>query len=64
MSTFSVRPGDCRDRRGSGAVNGFFVAYRGMSAFIVTIATWSIIDGLALLVLPSAGGAVPNGFAL
>jgi len=46
-----------------GAVNGFFVAYRGMSAFIVTIATWSIIDGLALLVLPSAGGAVPNGFA-
>jgi len=46
-----------------GAVNGFFVAYRGMSAFIVTIATWSIIDGLALLVLPSAGGSVPNGFA-
>lgn len=48
---------------GLGVINGFFVAYRGMSAFIVTIATWSIIDGLALLVLPSAGGAVPNGFA-
>lgn len=46
-----------------GVVNGFFVAYRGMSSFIVTIATWSIIDGIALLVLPSAGGSVPNGFA-
>jgi ribose transport system permease protein len=46
-----------------GSVNGFLVAYRGMSSFIVTIATWSIVDGLALLVLPSAGGSVPNGFA-
>ena len=46
-----------------GVVNGFFVAYRGMSSFIVTIATWSVIDGIALLVLPSAGGSVPSGFA-
>ncbi len=48
---------------GLGVINGFFVAYRGLSSFIVTIATWSMIDGLALLVLPSAGGSVPSGFA-
>ncbi len=39
-----------------GVLNGFLVAYRRMSSFIVTIATWSIIDGAALVVLPSAGG--------
>ena len=45
-----------------GVFNGFLVAYRRMSSFIVTIATWSIIDGAALLVLPSAGGSVPTVF--
>ena len=45
-----------------GVLNGFLVAYRRMSSFIVTIATWSIIDGAALVVLPSAGGSVPSVF--
>lgn len=45
-----------------GVFNGFLVAYRRMSSFIVTIATWSIIDGAALVVLPSAGGSVPSVF--
>ena len=45
-----------------GVFNGFLVAYRRMSSFIVTIATWSIIDGAALLALRFAGGSVPTVF--
>jgi ribose transport system permease protein len=47
-----------------GATNGLIIATLRMQPFIVTLATWSILDGAALLVLPSAGGTVPSGFSL
>jgi len=47
-----------------GAVNGFIIGKLGMQPFIVTLATWSILDGAALLVLPSAGGTIPPSFSL
>ena len=45
-----------------GAANGLMIGYRGLNAFVVTLATWSIISGIALFVLPSAGGAIPATF--
>lgn len=46
-----------------GAVNGVLVSRRGLNSFVVTLATWSIISGFALFVLPSAGGATPAAFS-
>ncbi|WP_417698563.1 ABC transporter permease [Psychromonas sp.] len=40
-----------------GAINGFFVAYEGIPAFIVTLATLAIIRGLALLI--TQGYSIP-----
>jgi ribose transport system permease protein len=48
---------------GAGALNGFLIGWLGLQPFIVTLATWSIFDGIALVVLPTAGGSVPEGFA-
>ncbi|HTW00976.1 MAG TPA: ABC transporter permease [Streptosporangiaceae bacterium] len=48
---------------GSGAANGFLIGWLGLQPFIVTLATWSIFDGIALIVLPTQGGSVPEGFA-
>jgi ribose transport system permease protein len=48
---------------GAGVINGFFVGVLDLPPFIVTLATWSIFDGIALNVLPAAGGTVPGGFA-
>jgi ribose transport system permease protein len=47
----------------AGALNGLFVGVLGLQPFIVTLATWSIYDGIALYVLPAAGGSVPTGFS-
>lgn len=47
----------------AGAVNGLLVGRFGLQPFIVTLATWSIYDGIALYVLPVEGGQVPVGFA-
>ncbi|HTX00884.1 MAG TPA: hypothetical protein VMD59_19035, partial [Acidimicrobiales bacterium] len=47
----------------AGAINGLFVGALGLQPFIVTLATWSIYDGIALYVLPTAGGTVPGGFS-
>lgn len=47
----------------AGVVNGLVVTVAGMQPFIVTLATWSILDGIALLVLPTQGGSVPVGFS-
>lgn len=33
-----------------GAINGFFIAYEGIPAFIVTLATLAVVRGIALLV--------------
>jgi|HubBroStandDraft_1064217.scaffolds.fasta_scaffold02580_9 ribose transport system permease protein len=47
----------------AGLINGLLVGRLGLQPFIVTLATWSIFDGIALYVLPVAGGQVPTGFA-
>jgi ribose transport system permease protein len=47
----------------AGAVNGALVGRLRLQPFIVTLATWSIFDGIALDVLPTQGGSVPSGFA-
>jgi ribose transport system permease protein len=45
-----------------GAGNGLLITYLNIQPFIVTLATWSIISGAALMVLPAAGGEVPVSF--
>jgi len=47
---------------GAGILNGLLIAYRGMQSFVVTLATWSIWNGVALIVLPQEGGTVPPSF--
>ncbi|MBA2476702.1 MAG: ABC transporter permease [Actinobacteria bacterium] len=46
----------------AGAVNGFLVARLRLQPFIVTLATWSIWSGVALWVLPTEGGTVPESY--
>lgn len=48
---------------GAGAINGALIGGLRLQPFIVTLATWSIFDGLALEVLPTQGGSVPAGFS-
>ena len=45
---------------GAGFVNGVFVARLGMPPIIVTLATMSVWQGVALIVLPDPGGSVPK----
>ncbi len=47
----------------AGAFNGLLVGRLRLQPFIVTLATWSIFDGIALQVLPTQGGSVPSGFS-
>lgn len=47
----------------AGAINGTLIGRFGLQPFIVTLATWSIFDGIALYVLPVEGGQVPIGFS-
>jgi ribose transport system permease protein len=44
-----------------GAANGAMIAYTRLQPFIVTLAAWSVWDGVALAVLPVEGGNVPTG---
>src|SRR5207253_3869807 len=44
---------------GGGAINGILVAYGRLQPILVTLATLSIFQGLAIKVLPEPGGAVP-----
>ena len=46
----------------AGAVNGLFVAYLRYQPIVTTFATAVVFSGLALWVLPQAGGQVPAGF--
>jgi ribose transport system permease protein len=41
-----------------GCVNGLMIAYTPIQPFIVTLATWSIWDGVAFGILPIEGGTV------
>lgn len=46
-----------------GLLNGFLVAYGRLAPIIVTLATSSIFNGLALYVLPNPGGFVPEWYS-
>lgn len=42
-----------------GMVNGYLVAHLGLPSLIATLATQSVLLGLALYILPTPGGSVP-----
>jgi ribose transport system permease protein len=46
-----------------GAFNGFFIAYLRIQPIITTYATSFLFAGVALYILPSPGGAVPEGIS-
>jgi len=46
----------------AGAVNGVLIARLRLQPFIVTLATWSIWSGVALWLLPTEGGTIPQSF--
>ena len=43
-----------------GAINGAIIVVSGIKPIIVTLATWFIWSGVALVILPVAGGAIPQ----
>lgn len=43
-----------------GALNGLLVTVLGLQPFLVTLATWSILSGAALTILPTDGGTLPS----
>lgn len=45
----------------AGFVNGVLVAYAKLAPILVTLATLSIFEGIALVVLPQPGGQIPVG---
>ena len=45
---------------GVGMLNGALISVLELQPFLVTLATWSIVGGTALIVLPSEGGTVPG----
>ncbi len=45
-----------------GLLNGLLVVYARLQPILVTLATLSIFQGLALAVLPQPGGAIPNSY--
>ena len=45
---------------GVGALNGLLISVLRLQPFLVTLATWSILTGAALLILPTDGGSVPG----
>lgn len=47
----------------AGIINGLLIEYGRIQPILVTLATLSIFDGIALFILPSPGGTVAGGFA-
>src|SRR4051812_11464332 len=47
---------------GAGLVNGVLVAHGRLQPILVTLATLSIYNGLAIKVLPEPGGAIPPSY--
>jgi ribose transport system permease protein len=45
-----------------GLVNGVLMTALRLQPFLVTLATWSILSGAALLILPTDGGSLPSGW--
>jgi ribose transport system permease protein len=51
---------------GVGSLNGLLISVLRLQPFLVTLATWSILNGVAMIILPTDGGSVPGwwvGFA-
>jgi len=46
----------------AGLINGLFIARLELPPIIVTLATMSVWQGVALIVLPNPGGSVPTAF--
>ena len=44
----------------AGAVNGLLISVLKLQPFLVTLASWSILTGIALSILPTDGGQVPS----
>jgi len=47
-----------------GAINGILITVLRLQPFLVTLATWSILSGAALLVLPTDGGSLPSAWTM
>ena len=47
---------------GIGLANGLIISVLQLQPFLVTLAMWSILEGVALLVLPSTAATVPDGW--
>ncbi|MDP1731185.1 MAG: ABC transporter permease [Devosia sp.] len=45
---------------GVGALNGLLISALKLQPFLVTLASWSILNGTAMLILPTDGGSVPG----
>jgi len=43
-----------------GALNGALISLLQLQPFLVTLATWSILSGIAMLILPTDGGRFPG----
>jgi ribose transport system permease protein len=43
-----------------GALNGLLISLLKLQPFLVTLATWSILGGTAMIILPTDGGSVPS----
>ena len=43
-----------------GALNGALISLLQLQPFLVTLATWSILSGIAMLILPTDGGSFPG----
>lgn len=46
----------------NGLANGLIISLLKIQPFLVTLATWSILSGVALLILPTDGGRLPEGW--
>ena len=47
------------DRPPIGVTNGLLISVLRLQPFLVTLATWSILGGTALVILPTDGGTIP-----
>jgi ribose transport system permease protein len=47
----------------AGALNGALIAYGRLQPILVTIATLSILQGIAIRILPEPGGLIPNTYS-
>lgn len=43
-----------------GILNGLIISLLKLQPFLVTLASWSILNGVAMLILPTDGGSVPS----